>query len=276
MRSPEPSRVRFPRPRSVPAFILCGGLGTRLRKVEARPKAIVPVAGLPFLSYPLRLLWLQGFRQVHLLLGQGAGEIRALLGGPGLEFSEEREPLGTGGALGLVRERAARVNLILNGDSYAEALYTDLLEEHARRGPEAGEGVVLLALRMEDVSEYGALNLDSDGRVTAFLEKGLSGPGWINAGVYAAGQSFLRKLPDGPHSLERDVLPALAAAGRLWAVKQRFFFRDIGTPERLAAAQKEFLWIRNRMGPGERVPWFTPAESGTDRDPSGTGREGEA
>jgi len=250
-----PARSRPPHPRSVPVFILCGGLGTRLRQVESRPKAIIPIAGLPFLSYALRLLRLQGFRKIHLLLGVGAEQVRAVFPDPKLTCHREQTPLGTGGALAAVRREAAEWNLILNGDSYAEAIYPELLAAHAGRGPAASDGLTLLALQQDECADYGALEIAPDGAVTSFLEKGTRGPGWINAGVYAAGGGFFRDLPDGASSLEQDVLPELARRGRLWAKRGRFFFRDIGTPARLREAQREFRWIRNRMTEEEAVEW---------------------
>jgi D-glycero-alpha-D-manno-heptose 1-phosphate guanylyltransferase len=248
------SKHRPPPPRGVPVFVLCGGLGTRLGSVESRPKAVIQVAGMPFLGYPLRLLRIQGFRRVHLLLGHGAEQVRSAFSGPGIEYSLEQEPLGTGGALGLVRERAARMNLILNGDSYAESHYPDLLTSHAQRGAAAEAGVTLLALRVDDRGDYGGLTVDEEGRVVSFQEKGSPGPGWINAGVYAAGRAFFLDLPPGRCSLEQEVLPRLAGRGLLFAETGRFFFRDIGTPARLRSAQQEFRWIRHRIEDEAGVP----------------------
>jgi NDP-sugar pyrophosphorylase family protein len=250
-----PSRVRWARPRSVPAFVLCGGLGTRLRGHEERPKAVIEVAGRPFLAYTLRLLRLQRFQRIVLLLGHGADEVRRVFTGAGIEHRVEVAPLGTGGALAAARDLVARVNLVLNGDSYAEAVYPDLLHEHARHGSQSGGAVTLLAVRVDEASDYGGLELDDESRVTGFVEKGRSGPGWINAGVYVAGARFLRGLPVGASSLERDHLPGLAARGLLRALPVRCFFRDIGTPERLAAARVEFRAIGARIDadrPGSR------------------------
>lgn len=243
----DPAGGRLPRPRSVPAFVLAGGLGTRLRAADRRPKAIVPVAGVPFLSYSLRLLRRQGYRRIILCLGAGAEQVQRAFSADDLIPSVEPEPLGTGGALALAAARARRFNLILNGDSYSEVLYEDLLKEHLRHGHAAAHALTLLAVHLDDTSSYGRLEIDDDGRVAAFREKAAGGEGWINAGVYAAGGSWLRSLPAGRYSLEQDVLPGLAADGLLRARAGRFFFRDIGTPERLRAAQEEFRWIRNRM-----------------------------
>jgi D-glycero-alpha-D-manno-heptose 1-phosphate guanylyltransferase len=242
-----PPGARVARPRSVPAFVLCGGLGTRLRGHEERPKAVIDVAGRPFLTYALRLLRLQGFRRVVLLLGHGADAVSRTFADPAIEYRVEPVPQGTGGALGAARDRFARLNLVLNGDSYAQAIYPDLLRAHTLHGAQAGGAVTVLAVRVDEAADYGGLDLDGEGRVTGFLEKGRGGPGWINAGVYAAGGRFLRGLPVGPSSLERDHLPALAARGLLRALPGQFFFRDIGTPERLAAARKEFQGIAARI-----------------------------
>jgi NDP-sugar pyrophosphorylase family protein len=215
--------------------------------MDDRPKAIVPVAGRPFLSYSLRLLRQQGYRKIVLCLGVGAEEVAATFAGDGVVCSVEPEPLGTGGALAHASGHATRFNLILNGDSYAEVVYQDLLVAHLATGVDGQRSMTLLAVRQEDCAEYGRLNLDDQGRVRSFVEKGEAVSGWINAGVYVAGGSWLRGLPAGRYSLERDILPGLAQEGRLHALTGRFYFRDIGTPERLRLARDEFRWVQNRM-----------------------------
>jgi len=254
MRVELPPGVRAPQPRTTPVFVLSGGLGTRLRGVADGPKSLLPLAGRPFLHYLLRLLRLQGFGSTVLCLGAGAEAVQAAFAADGplaafastVRFSTEPEPLGTGGALAHAAAASGRWNLILNGDSYAQADYADLLAAHRRHGPEAPRAATLLAVRVDDAATYGGLDLDAEGRVAGFHEKGRTGPGWINAGVYVAGGDLLRSLPAGRYSLEREVLPGLAAAGRLRALTGRFYFRDIGTPERLRAAREEFRWIARR------------------------------
>jgi NDP-sugar pyrophosphorylase family protein len=87
----------------VTAAILAGGLGTRLRPVVGdRPKVLAEVAGRPFLTIILDQLAAAGFREVVLLTGHGADEVRGSLGaahaGLRLTYSAEPAPLGTGGA----------------------------------------------------------------------------------------------------------------------------------------------------------------------------------
>lgn len=243
-------RARTPRPRSVPVFVLCGGLGTRLSGVEARPKAVLPVAGLPFLRYMVGLLGAQGFQRYVLCLGHGADLVQAEFPGPEFLYSMEKEPMGTGGALAMAKRYAARVNLVVNGDSYAGASYPDLLAAHTLHGRLASRSATILAVHMDDCSDYGGLSLDGDGRVTGFREKGVAGPGWINAGAYVLGGRLMKDLPERNSSLETETLPELADSGRVRSVAGRFFFRDIGTPGRLELAREEFRAIRDRMADG--------------------------
>lgn len=241
-------------PASTPVFVLAGGLGTRLRDVEPRPKAIIPVAGRPFVAYLLRCLCAQGFQRVHLLLGVGADAVRdsipELARISGLErdaftFSIEKEPLGTGGAVSAARAHAGALTLLANADSFADIDYAAMLAFHqSHADPDCAS---LLALWQDDRADYGGLLLDGD-RVGAFREKGERTPGWINGGVYLLPRAIIDSLPEGPSSLERDCLPLLAGQDALLAYRAQGHFRDIGTPERLRAAEQEFRALALRLG----------------------------
>jgi D-glycero-D-manno-heptose 1,7-bisphosphate phosphatase len=76
--------------------------------------------------------------------------------------------------------------------------------------------------------------------VTRFVEKddAFRGPAWVNGGVYVFAAWLWTRLPAGPHSLERDVLPALAAEGRLTGHRVDGEFFDIGTPEEWERAER--------------------------------------
>src|SRR5207244_10787800 len=95
--------------------VLAGGLGTRMRPLtETVPKALVPVAGRPFLDWQLRLLAEEGVRDVVLCVGYRGDMVRAFAGdgsawGLRLRWVDEgRELLGTAGALRVALE-AGRV-----------------------------------------------------------------------------------------------------------------------------------------------------------------------
>lgn len=240
----------------VQAFLLAGGMGTRLRSVESRPKAIVPLHGVPFVGFTLRLLRLQGVTSMHLCLGVEADAVLAALRALyatadlerlGITWTIEPEPLGTGGALRYAADHARELNLILNADSYVEAIYEDLLVRHRALFSGTEGALTLQAALQENRADYGGLTLEASGRAAQFLEKGVATAGWINGGVYLTDRAFFAALPEGASSLERDVLPGLAKAGKVAAVARQVFFRDIGTPDRLRLARSEFQRIARRM-----------------------------
>ena len=224
------------------AFLLAGGQGTRLRPAVAdRPKTLAPVSGRPFAEWLVRSLARQGIRRIVFCTGHMADQIASHFGdgrafGVEAVYSREEEPLGTAGALRLAAERMpgdAPV-LALNADSYCDFDAARLASTHGTR---RARGTLWLA-RADDAARYGSVEVGSDGRVTAFAEKSAAhGPGWINAGIYALDRDVLAGIPAGvAASLERQVLPALAARG-LWSVAGESPLLDIGTPESYARAE---------------------------------------
>jgi len=225
------------------AFILAGGLGTRLRpRFGDLPKTLVPVAGRAFSVRQLEWLARHGLTQVVLCVGYGADRIQEALGdgsayGVELEYSIETEPLGTGGALAHAAARVRGATVVVNGDTLAECDPWALERARWERG-----AIGALALyEVQETQSRGRVELNGTGSITRFVEKdaGHRGSGWVNGGVYAFGGSLWRELPRGASSLERDVLPSLAAAGRLLGERYAGDFYDIGTPEEWERAERD-------------------------------------
>ncbi len=98
---------------------------------------------------------------------------------------------------------------------------------------------------MPDAARYGVALLDGV-RITAFLERPPEpGPGLVNAGVYLVRRDALKGFPPAC-SLERDVLPALVAEGRVVGEAYDGYFLDIGVPESYDRAQVEIPARRTR------------------------------
>ena len=225
------------------AAILAGGLGTRLREVlSGGQKVIAPVAGRPFLFRLLDQLADAGFRRVVLCAGHRARDVASAVGaayrGLRVEHSEEKEPLGTGGALryALPLLRTDPV-LAMNGDSFCGVDLPAFRAAHAASGAPA----TFVVREAEDTSRSGRVELGEDGRILRFVEKAQGGGrGWINAGVYLLGRAALESIPEGRAvSLERETFPAWVGRG-LRAFPTGGKFLDIGTPENYAAAQQFF------------------------------------
>lgn len=220
--------------------VLAGGFGTRLRGVipEGLPKPMASIAGKPFLEHLLDRAIAQGVNGIHLLVGYAAEVITQHFGdeyhGVPVTYSVEDVPLGTGGALKAAAPHLADAFLFVNGDTFADVNYRDLLD---LLGPSP---LCLTLSEIEDVSRYGSVVAEADAAV-AFREKGSTGRGFVNAGVYACRRELLDMLPDQESfSFEVDFLQT-----ELPRLRPRFLLADsgiidIGTPESYALANTIF------------------------------------
>jgi NDP-sugar pyrophosphorylase family protein len=208
--------------------------------VDDRPKVLAPVAGRPWLAHVLERLHESGVEEALLLAGYRAEQLLQTLGdsyqGMRLVYHVERSPLGTAGAvrqaLDLIRTPAV---LLLNGDSWCEVDLTLFRDFHEQQP--ASPSLVLS--RVSDTSRFGRVQVDEDGTIGHFEEKGASpGPGWINAGIYLLPRDDLVSLPpDRPLSLEREVLPGWVAQRRVRGYRCPGRFLDMGTPGSYASAE---------------------------------------
>jgi len=224
--------------------ILAGGQGTRLQSVPGDvPKPLRPVNGKPFLAYLVEQVRGAGARRIILSLGYRPDAFRDFAAQERLEVSVESAPLGTGGglrnALPLLRSDTV---MAMNGDSYASVDVGLLAALHRRRRARA----LLLLAQIEDATRYGRVDIDEDGSVLSFAEKGEAGPGLINAGIYVLHRSVLAEIPEGRAvSLEREIFPSLIGNG-FYGEPGTFAFLDIGTPESYAAASEFLQKTRSR------------------------------
>jgi histidinol-phosphate phosphatase family protein len=225
------------------AVVLAGGLGTRLRsRIADRPKVLAEIHGRPFLAFLLDQLAGSGCRSVVLCTGYLGEQVYRAFGknyGPiQLFYSQEQQPLGTGGALGLAQGHIeSNPVLVMNGDSYCDIDLRAFLDWHCQR-----QAMASMALtRVAQSDRYGRVKLDADARIVEFAEKQEgAGPGWINAGMYFLSQELLRSIPEAKTvSLERDVFPRWVGRG-LYGYSSLSRFLDIGTPEDFSAAEEFF------------------------------------
>jgi mannose-1-phosphate guanylyltransferase len=243
----------------VQALILAGGEGTRLRPLTSTvPKPVVPLVDRPLIAYMLEWLRRHGVDDVVMSCGYLASGVRNVLGdgaafGLRLRYVEEREPLGTGGALKLAEPLLDERFFMLNGDTLTDLDLTAQVERHEAAGATATLGLIPVA----DPSAYGLVRIGEDGAVLAFLEKPSPDQidtDLISGGVYVLEREVLALMPPfGPCSIERDVFPQLVGHGLL-GVPSDAYWLDIGTPARYLEATFDILEgevespVRERLG----------------------------
>lgn len=227
------------------AIILAGGLGTRLReKVPLLPKPMAPVAGRPFLEYVLDRLIAGGISEITLSVGYRADSIMEHFGSTYnnvvINYAIESEPLGTGGAIvNALGKLDKDPVLILNGDTYLNIDYRDVVEWYRQLKPK----VAIVLKEMPDVARYGSVFV-SNKLICGFSEKNETGPGLINAGVYIINPAIFTDLGlSGKFSFEVDVLQRYYKELSPIAFCTNEYFIDIGIPDDYIRAQHELPTI---------------------------------
>lgn len=232
---------------SMVAVVLAGGVGSRLRPVVMdRPKVLAEVGGRPFLAYLLDQLDQAGMREAVLCTGYMAEAIGRTLGDRykslTLTYSQETQPLGTGGALRQALPHCfSDPILVLNGDSFIDADLGGYVEWFQGNGLEAA----MFLTMVPDASRFGRVVVRPDGLIVRFEEKaGHHDAGLINAGVYLLKKQVILTIPEGKNfSLERQLFPQLMGKS-LYGYLTRGRFIDIGTPESYLAAEEFFKTAR--------------------------------
>lgn len=225
------------------AAVLAGGTGSRLRPViDDRSKVMAPVYGVPFLTYLLEQISQSGIKKTVLCTGVFANSIASYFGSRyqdmAIEYSYEPEARGTAGALRGAMELFDQYPiLVMNGDSFCDVDLAQFIQWHFQKG-----GTVTLTLaRVEEGERFGAVQFDSNYRLTEFSEKGhTAGPVWVNAGMYLMERAVIESISRGEaSSLETDIFPKLLAQG-VYGYPIEGNFLDIGTPASYLGAEDYF------------------------------------
>ncbi len=258
--------------RDVPVFMLCGGLGTRLREeTEARPKPMVPVGNYPILWHIMRRYAHYGFKRFILCLGYKSEVVKAYFlnyASMNSDFTVELKTnnvtvhsidheqdwnvtLAYTGEAAMTGARVARAAAKYLGDAghfavtYGDGLTdADLGRELAFHLEEGRIGTVLGA---NPPSRFGELRVEG-GRVARFDEKPEFADKWINGGYFFFRRDFLPYLSgEEPCVLEREPLIRLAADGQLSIYRHRGFWACMDTQRDREELEK--LWASGKC------PW---------------------
>jgi mannose-1-phosphate guanylyltransferase len=232
----------------ITAVILAGGQGTRLRPLTAgTPKPVVPLLNVPFLAYQLALLRRHGITEVVLSCSYLVDEIRRIMGdgaahGVRLSYAVETEPLGTAGGVRNAVDLVRGLVVVLNGDILTDVDLSAMLRFHTERGSRA----TLYLTRVSDPTQYGLVELRSDGAIKAFVEKPEAGrvtTDTVNAGVYALDRSVVTAIPVGRAvSIERETFPGLLRDGvPFFGWVSGSYWLDIGSPAKYRQGQLDLL-----------------------------------
>ncbi len=177
--------------------IQCGGKGMRLRPyTTVLPKPLLPVGERPVLEMLLRWLRRNGATDVYITTGYLGHLIRTFCGDGRrwdlrISYTEEREPLGTIGALSLLRDELDETFLVINGDVLTDLHLNGFIATHRQRGSALTIATARRSVRMD----FGIIEAEQQ-RVVRFREKpGLSH--LVSMGIYCMDPKLLQHVPCG-------------------------------------------------------------------------------
>lgn len=226
-----------------PVFLMAGGFGKRLYPLTHDcPKPMLKVGDKPILELILQGFVDAGFHRFYISTHYLPEMILAHFGdgsrwNVSIHYVHEDEPLGTGGALGLLPHDEIDIPIFLmNGDLLTRVDYRSLLDFHQRH-----EGSATLCVReYESQIPYGVIQSNGH-RITQIVEKPVQRC-FISAGIYMLSPELVRRVAPGeridmPTLLEREI-----DAGRdvnMFPVHE--YWLDIGRMDDFQRAQQEVL-----------------------------------
>jgi NDP-sugar pyrophosphorylase family protein len=224
-----------------PIAVLAGGLAKRMRPLtDPLPKALLEVAGEPFLAHQLRLFARQGIANVKLLVGYRWEQVRAFAG-DGSRFGVQVDYIvdgprlfGTGGAIRRALDRLGPEFLVTYGDTWLDSHYDAVVEAFRASGLQA----LMCVFHNED--RWDASNVVfEDGAIRLYSKRQrLPDMRYIDWGLGMLSATALEARPsDEPWDLS-ELYEELSGAGQLagYEVSQRFY--EIGSPEGLAETDR--------------------------------------
>lgn len=220
--------------------IIAGGQGTRIASVNSEiPKAMIPIAGKPVLEYEVDLAKRYGFTEFLFIIGYLGDQIENYFGdgsqwGVHIDYFKEEKPLGTAGALGLLKEQLTDDFFVFYGDTVTDFDMQAMLAFHKSKQADA----TLFVHPNDHPYDSDIVEMDSEGRVKGFCHKphpeGFVSHNVVNAALFIFSPKVLEQIEPGVKShIEKHVLPACIDAGmRLYGYVSYEYIKDMGTPDR--------------------------------------------
>ena len=227
------------------AIIMAGGKGTRIASVNAEvPKPMIPVLGKPILQYQIEALKAQGVTEIILVIGYLGHFVKEHFKdgnsfGVKISYIEEKEPLGTAGALYFLKDEITEDFLLLCGDLIFDIDIERFYCAHKKFGAVA----TLFTHPNSHPYDSGIIVADGNGKVTNWLHKEderLWYRNRVNAGLHFLSPAIFKKFTQLKKcDLDRDILKPLISENGLFVYDSPEYVKDMGTPDRYYAVGQD-------------------------------------
>jgi mannose-1-phosphate guanylyltransferase len=258
------------------AMILAAGKGTRVRPItHTTPKPMIPILQKPVMEFLLELLREHGFNEIMVNVSHLAEVIENYFRdgqrfGVQIAYSFEGriedgelygDAMGSAGGIKKIQDFQPFFDdtfVVLCGDALIDLDLTEALRRHRQKGAMAS--LITKRVPRDQVSSYGVVVTDDQGRVLTFQEKPSleeAASDMINTGIYIFEPEVLDFIPSGePFDIAADLFPKLVASGApFYALPMEFEWVDIGKVPDYWQAIRSVLQghVRQVQIPGKEV-----------------------
>jgi len=233
--------------KNISFIVLVGGLGSRIRHLYPnKPKPLISIHNKPFLYWLIKEIKDLNFKNVIYASGYKSEQIENWVNNN--EFKnlnqkivKEKKKLGTAGSIFNLIDVCKENLIILNGDSFLaggiKKLLQSINENHSTK---------LVCHYMKDTNRFGKIIFNQKNQLINFFEKGKSGPGYINSGIYFfKKEKIIEYKTNGYMSLEHQLIPNMIKNNeKINVIKiKNPKFIDIGTEDSILESKKKIQKI---------------------------------
>ena len=225
------------------AYILAGGLGTRLKPLtDTVPKPLIEINGKPLIRYVIDILP-DEVDEIIISTNYLSDQIKTYFENNPLKQNtiilKEIIPMGSSGTLKQYEKIFTEPFFVLNSDIISNIDTKKLLEFFNEKENAIG---VLTLFEMQHTDSFGVAKIDDNKRIIQFREKKEEDRNdniskLVNAGVSIYSPEILKYITPGPGSMERDVYPNILDKG-LYGYVHNGYWIDCGTMDNLKLANE--------------------------------------
>jgi len=230
---------------SLDLVILAGGKGSRIKSLlKKKPKPMAIFNKKPFLEYIIQSYSKYHFKNIFLLTGYKSAEIFNKFQNKHYNFTpitclKEKKPLGTAGALNILKKKRINNFILINGDTFLEVNLNKLVKSCGKNS----YGSLTLIKKNSYKTNKKLASMGIKNNKITYQKKS----NFMNGGVYFFKRNILKFIKNKNTSLEDQILPNLIKKGKISGFLAKNFFLDIGTPKNFKKAKG--LLIKNCTKP---------------------------
>jgi NDP-sugar pyrophosphorylase family protein len=215
-----------------PIAVLAGGIATRMRPLtETLPKALIPIAGEPFIAHQLRLLRREAITRVVLCVSYLGEQIEAYVGngtafGLDVVYSYDGpRRVGTGGAVRQALPLLGDEFLVIYGDSYLDIPFAPVVDAFR-----AAKNPALMTVFHND-GQWDTSNVEfADGRIIDYSKQPTARMRHIDYGLSVMTRTVFAGTSDNEALDLAPIFQRLVAEERLGGYEVTTRFYEIGSP----------------------------------------------